>query len=775
MRYAVRSLLRAPGFTAVAVISLALGIGGNTLMFSIVQAVLIRALPYPESDRLVFVWFTPPNHPEQKRAATTADFIALRERSRMLEHVGTMGGVGDTASFAGAAGENTEEVEGQRFSAGVPRALGATTLLGRWFTEAEAETEAVVVISYRLWQRRFGGSPDVLGRTVRTDGKITTILGVMPEGWMLFNNPVQFWMPERLDAGSPDRNHPLAARLKAGVTLRQAQQEMNSLAAGLGEKGWGIRLEPALEIYVGWVRRPLLIVQGVVALVLLIACANVAGLLLARAAARKKEVAVRSALGAGRWQIARLFLTESLLLSVYGGLCGAALAYGGLKLFRAISPAWFPRVGEIGLDAGVLGLTAMLSVATGLVFGAIPAMEASRGGMSRQRVRGVLVMLEVSAALVLVTGAGLMLNTFLRLYNAPTGCDPRNLITFQVRLPSSPRVHAAFEQIRRSISGIAGVRSAAAGIRPPLSEGALGGLTLPVIVGSKRMDAALFPVSAGYFRTLGVRLVRGREFGVQDGPSGVPAALINEAMARRFWPGEDPIGKRLRIDRANEPNREIVGVVGDIRHNRYDREAPAQMYVPYIQQPAVSKGSTEEPRRTMTFAVRTEGDPLRLMPALRAAASQADGNPALFNVRTLDEYVAEQLWQPRQTMTLLGVFGGIAVMLALTGVYGIMAYTVRQRTREIGIRMALGAKPLDVLRLVMARGLLLVAVGVTAGAAGSLVFARLLESLLWGVKPTDPPTYAAAILALACSALLACYLPARRAVRVEPTIALRHE
>jgi putative ABC transport system permease protein len=825
MRYAVRMLLKSPGFTAVAVVFLAFGIGANTLIFSIVRAVLLRSLAYPDSDRLVFVWFIPPNHPDQKRAATAANFFALREQSQVLEHIGTVGGVEDTATFAGTPGDPPEQVEGQRFSAAVPLALGAKPLRGRWFTEAEAETEAspVIVISYRLWQRRFGGAADVLGKSVRMDGQAAAIIGVMPDGWMLFNYPAQFWAPYRLGAaahGSPDRVLPLA-RLKPGVTLRQAQDEMNRFAAGLAEaspttnKGWGIRLETALDVYVGWVRQPLLIVQGVVALVLLIACANVAGLLLAQAAARRKEVAVRAALGAGRWRIARQFLTESVLLSLLGGVLGIAVAYGGLKLFVAISPAWFPRIREIALDTRTLGFTVLLSLATGLVFGVVPALqspgpglietmnEGSRGagtGRQRQRLRSTLVVLEISAALTLLTGAGLMLNTFLRVYNAPTGCDTRNLVTFQVRLlrgqyvkdtsviaagavEISPRVNTVFEQVRERISGVPRVESVAAGIRPPLSESALGALTLNFTFDGRPsggseiqpVSAAWFPVSAGYFHTLRIPVVRGREFGVRDTAVDLPVVLINEAMARRFWRGEDPIGKRLRIDIVNEPLREIVGVVGDLRHNRYDREAQPQMYVPYVQHPLVSQSRLVESRLTMTFVVRCAGDPFQLVPTLRAAVADVDRNLPIFNIKTLDEYVAEQLWQPRQTMTLLAIFAGIAVVLAMTGVYGIMAYAVERRTHEIGVRIALGASRTHVLRMVIARGLLLVACGVAIGVAGSFALTRLLGTLLWGVTPTDPLTFAIVIVTLAAVAMLACYLPARRALDIEPTIALRHE
>ncbi len=571
-----------------------------------------------------------------------------------------------------------------------------------------------------------------------------------------------------------------------------------------------------MDVYVGWVRQPLLIVQGVVALVLLIACANVAGLLLAQVAARRKEVAVRAALGAGLWHIARQFLTESILLSLLGGLLGMALAYGGLKLFIAISPAWFPRVGEIVLDTRTLGFTALLSLATGLVFGVIPALQASgpnlseimketalgaTAGMHRQRLRSALVVVEMSVAQVLLIGVGLMLNTFLRLYNAPTGCDTRNVVTFQMQLPAgqfvkntgviggndtfeiSPRVNVVFEQIRKRIAGITGVVSVAAGVRPPLSELTPGDLRVNFAIegrpteGSEQqpVSAAWFPVSAGYFHTLGTPLVRGREFGIQDTAGSLPVVLLNEAMVRRFWSGKDPIGKRLRIDMVNEPSREIVGVVGDIRHNRYDREAQPQMYVPYIQHPLVSEGRWVGPRLTMTFVVRSAGDPLRLVPALRAATAEVDRNSPIFNIKTVDQYVSEQLWQPQQTLILLAIFGALAVVLALTGVYGVMAYAVQQRTHEIGIRVALGASRGNILQVLVARGLLLVALGVAIGCAGSLALTRLFGSLLWGVTPTDPLTYTVVIIALVSVAMLACYLPARRTLDGEPTAALRYE
>jgi putative ABC transport system permease protein len=670
-----------------------------------------------------------------------------------------------------------------------------------------------MVISYYLWQHRFAGASDVLGKTVPVDGEQTTIIGVMPDRWMLFNYPSQLWTPYR--SGPGVRGGPArvvtVARLRPAVTTREAQAEMDRLAAALGEafpstnKGWGIRLEPALDVYVGWIRRPLLLVQAVVVLALLIACANVAGLLLMKVAERKREVAVRAALGAGQWPIARQFLNESILLALLGGLVGIGVAKAGLRLFVAISPAWFPRVGEIALDARMLSFTALLSFATALVFGAIPAAQASRPNLieilkdstrgttaatRQQRLRAALVVSEISLAMMLVIGAGLMVNTFLRLSSASTGCDTRNIVTFQVRLPTSEftrktdnalveassRTPAVFEKIRERVSNIRGVESAAVGIRPPLSESALDGLKVSFTPGSGRQlqSAACFPVSVEYFHTLRVPILRGREFRSQDSIGGSPVAVINEAMARRFWPDEDPIARYLRIALPGEPTRQIVGVVGDLRHNRYEREFQPQLYVPYVQQSGVPQPEWLESRLSMIFVIRAT-DPARIVPALRAAVAEVNGNLPVFNIKSLDDYLTDQLWQPRQTMILLAIFSAIALVLALIGVYGIMAYAVRQRTHEIGIRMALGANTRDVLRLVMGRALLLIAYGVAIGIVGSLALMRLLGTMLWGVTPTDPLTYLVAIIALATVAILACYLPARRVLGVDAAIALRHE
>jgi predicted permease len=825
LRYAGRLLVRNPGFTAVVVLSIALGIGANTLIFSVVHAVLIRSLPYRDPDRLVMVWFTPPKRSDQTNAATVGNYLALRERNRVFEYIGGFQyGLSENLRVGSDDSGVAEQVSGQRLTAALPPTLGVSPLLGRWFTDAEAQpgAAATIVIGYRLWQRRFAGAPDVIGKTVRLDGAVTTIIGVMRDGFEFFNQEAEYWAPIRFLPSvlrSPTRFVMVAARLKPGVSFEQAQHEMNSVAAGFAEafpntnKDWGIKLEPLQDAYVGWLKKPLLILQGVVAFVLLIACANVAGLLLAQAAARDKEVSVRAALGSSRWRIVRQFLTESVLLSLLGGALGVALAFVGLRAFVALSPVWFPRLKEIALDTRVLGFTALLSFATGLIFGVFPALQSSRPDLveslkestrgagtsvSRQRLRSALVVSEISLALVLLIGSGLMINTFLRLYGVQPGCNPRSLATFQVHLARgefvketgplagyqgieiSPRVSPMFEQIRERLAALPGVQSAAAATNPPLS-GWSGRFNFS-IEGRKQADsdkellaANYFPVSADYFHTLNVPLLRGREFRLQDSATAPPVVIVNDTMAHRFWPNEDPLGKRLRIDIANEPPREIVGVVGDVRQNRYDKEAQSQMYLPHVQQPLATYGRFAEPRLTMTFVVRSGGDPMRLVPGFRAAVSGVDRSLPISNVKTVEQYVSEQLQEPREYMALLSIFSAIAVALAIVGVYGIMAYSVRQRTHEIGIRMALGAGSGDVMRLVIRRGLILIALGTGFGLVAALVMTGLLKSFLWGVTATDPVTFTLVVLALVVVALLACYLPARRALKIDPMIALRYE
>jgi len=825
LRYGLRLLVKQRGVTAVAVVSLALGIAANTLIFSIVYAVLLRSLGYKEPERLVVLWFTPPNRPDQNQGVSVANYLTLKEQYKVFEAIGALQFSWPVNLSAGPnQGSLAERAWGQKLSASLLETLGVHPVLGRWFTEADDQLAAdpVVLISHRLWQRRYGGAPDILGKILRMDGHPTTIIGVMPPHFEFFNDEADFWLPFRFapfNMGSRTRYLLALARLKPGQTRQQAQAEMNGVAAQLGQafpetnKDWGIRLEPLLQTYVGWLREPILILQGAVAFVLLIACANVAGLLLAQASSRQKEIAVRSALGAGRWRVVRQVLTESMLLSTLGGALGVLLAYGGQRVFLATSPP-FPRLREIAIDPGVLGFTALLTLVTGVIFGAAPALHASRpdlveslkessrgatAGLVRQRLRNALVVVQMALALVLLIGAGLLINSFLRLYSAQPGCDPRNLLTFQLRLARaeftkdigtmggfhaieiSPRVPALFERIWQRLSGVPGVQSAAASMTPPLSGGSFQfGFSIegrkPPASEKEALTAAYFPVSPGFFSTLGVPLLRGRDFTLQDSSAGPRAVIINQTMARRWWIDENPIGQRLRLDLSpDEKPRQIIGVVGDIRQNRYQQRAEAQMYVPYVQQPLPSLGRYAEPLLTMSYTVRAAGDPLRLVSALRTAVGEIDPSQPMFNIRTVEQNVSDQLREPLFLMTLLGIFGGIAVTLAAIGIYGVMAYSVSQRRHEIGIRMALGAGRGHVVKLVARQSLLLISLGTAAGLAASAALTRLMGSWLWGVTPTDPATFALVAIALISVALAACYVPARRATGVDPTVALRHE
>ncbi len=828
LRYAIRLLLRNPGFTSAALLSIALGIGANTLIFSVVNSVLIRPLPYRDPSRLAVIRFSPPKRPAGALPATTSDYITLREHNQAFEDIGAVRNL-VPANFGFADGSaQVERISGQQFSAALSRALGVNPLLGRWFTEVETRPGAspVVVISYHLWQSRFGSGRDILGKTVNIDGKATPIIGVMPKGFVFFDPAAEFWVPLVVDQGSSNRYLWLAGRLKGAATLRQAQDEMNSIAAGLAEKspntnqGWGIRVIALQKFYVGWVRKPLLVLQGVVAFVLLIACANVAGLLLTQATARSKEAAVRTALGASRWHIVRQYVTESVLLSFAGGVLSIGLAYLGLRVFILMSLELLPRVHEIALDNRVLALTILLSSINGLVVGVIPALRVSRSslieplkesnraasaGRSNQRVSSALVVLEMSLALVLLIGAGLLIKTFLRLYTVSPGFNPTNVAFFQVRLPRAqflksigpagststveinPRVNILFEQICQRLREIPGVQSAAAGTNPPLWDW-IDNFRFAIeaqksVTSEKDLPTAeWFPVSAGYFHTLGIPLLRGRDFAIQDSSSGLRVAIINETMARHFWADQDPIGKRVRIDMTNEQPREIIGVVGDVRPDRSQLEIQPQVYVPYVQQPLTTDpgllangAGFFDTRFTMTFIVRASGDPQALVPRFRAAVAGVDRNLAMFNIKTLAKYASEELWLTKLYMTLLSTFSGMAAVLALIGIYGITAYSVQQRTHEIGIRMALGASPGRILRLVIRRGFLLIVLGTVLGLTAALALTRLMQSLLWGVTATDPLTFCAVIVVLATFSLLACYMPARRALTMEPTVALRHE
>jgi putative ABC transport system permease protein len=821
LRYGLRQLRRSPVFAATAVVTLALGIGANTLAFSILNAVLVKELPYPDPDRIVLVNFGPSDKPDARIGATLQNYFAVRDRSTSFEFVGSASGV--MASIAVSADDEAggEPVPGQRIHATLPKVLGVQPLIGTWFTEADdpAAAPLKVVLSHALWQQRFGGDRDAVGRMVRLDGQEATVIGVMPDGFE-FLSPARYWTASRWSEAtmrSPSRMLGVAARLKPEVTLQQAQAEMTDLAANLGRefpqtnKGWTIRLESIYDSYTWFARGRLLLLQGVVALVLLIACANVAGLLLAQASARQQEFAMRLALGSSRRRLMRQLFTESLLLSCIGCAFGVAIAVAGLRAFMAQDPmSWLPRAGGIALDRSVLAFTVLVTAASGIVVGLLPSWTVSRaelspaikrtqpfGRISQQQLRGLLVAGQVAVALVLLVGAGLLVNTLVRLNLNRPGISPDNLLAFQLRLnltemvtPTgrdaggfftmkfSPRVSQVFSQIQERLSAVPGVQSVAAAIVPPSRPAPF---RFPVAAAGKAPTsdgtepAAWFPVSPDYFRTLGIAVRRGREFATADTLASTPVAIVNETLARRLWPGEDPIGREMTIEFVNDQPRQVVGVVADVRENSRQREFAPHVFVPDAQLPLASRGWFQAPRITMTFLVRTVADPLPLVDDFRSAVAEIYRGQPIYNVATMEEVMAEELTSSRQYMLLLGVFAGVAAVLALVGISGLVAYGVGQRTHEIGIRRALGASAGAVLKLVLRQGLILTAIGIIVGVVVSLGATQVLETLLWGVSPTDPITFTFVAVGLVTAALLACYMPARRALTIDPTIALHAE
>jgi putative ABC transport system permease protein len=823
LRYGLRQLRRAPVFAATVVITLALGIGANTLAFSIIHAVLVRDLPYRNPERIVVVWFSPADAPTARGGATLQNYFAVRDRTQSFEFVGSMSP--SAASIAVAADDvaGGEPVVGQRIHAALPLVLGVEPALGTWFTAADDPASAArkLVLSHRLWQQRFGGDPTVIGRLVRMDGQEATVVGVMPDGFEILDAGAEFWTASRWSEAtmaSPSRMLAVAARLKPDVTVEQAQAEMDVLAASLAtelprtNKGWSIRLESIYDAYTWRARAPLLTLQGVVVLVLLIACANVAGLLLSRATTRRQELSMRRALGATRPRLVRQLFAESVLLACIGCVSGVVLAFAGLRVFMTQNPAtWLPRADSIALDARVLTFAIVVSATSSILFGLLPSWTVSRsapvlplrgasgaGEAPHRRVRGVLVSCQVAVAVALLIAAGLLVNSMVRLNLNRPAIDPTNLLTFQVRLPLSEmttptgrdaggfftlkfsaRASQIFNQIQTRLSSVPGVQSVAASIVPPASPAAF---RFPVATADEPESgtagtepAGWFPISSDYFRTLGVAVLRGREFSASDSLDSTQVAIVNETLARRLWRAENPIGRQITIDFVNDRPRQVVGVVADVRETSRQLDFAPHVFVPEAQLPLASRGWFQSPRLTMTYLVRTTSDPLPLVGTLRAAVTDVYRSQPIFGIKTMSDAMTQQLASWRQYLMLLGAFAGIAALLTIVGVYGLVAYDVGRRTQEIGVRRALGATTSAVLGLVLRQGLTLTAIGLAVGVAGALAATRILQGLLWGVSPTDPLTFALVTAALAGASLLACYLPARRALAVDPIDALRIE
>jgi putative ABC transport system permease protein len=787
VRYAARSFLKSPGFTLVALIAIALGIGANTAIFSVVNAVLLRALPYRDAGRLVAVWED--NRPRHRphNVDSPANFVEWQQQAQSFDG---MAAFYDARLSLTGAGDPVE-IPAQVATANLFSVLGAEAELGRTFTPEEGEPghDAVVVISHGFWLRRFGGARDVVGKTVALNGHNVTIIGVMPADfkWFIKENslggkPADLWTPTKIVARS-GRFLSAVARLKPNVTFAQAQAEMTTIASRLEQQrpefdtGWGVTLVPVREQLAGEIKTPLLILLGAVAFVLLIACANVANLMLARAASRSKEIAIRAALGAGRWRVVRQLLTESLMLALAGGVVGLLLAEWGVAALVALSPPNLFGASEVGVSLPVLGFTFGVSLLTGVVFGLLPALEASRfdpnealkesgrgntGGARSRRARSAFVVAQVALALVLLVGAGLMIKSFARLQSVDPGFDAKNLLTLNVLLPASkykeePKRVAFFRQAVERIKALPGVRSVAVVSELPFA--ALGSATDFNIEGRPeppRGEEFVTDVRAAdenYFRTMNIPILNGRAFTPQEGSEDRHVAIINETLARKYFAGENPIGKR------------IVGVVGDARYDKLETEPRAMVYWTHPQLAGTR----------MMLVVRADNDPLNLAPSVEREIQAIDKDQPVADVRTMESWLGESVARARFGTLLLAVFACLALLLAAVGIYGVMAYTVAQRQHEIGIRMALGAQTRDVLRMIVRQGMMMTLIGVALGLAGGLALTRVISGLLFGVSATDPLTFAGVATLLIAVSLVACLVPARRATRVDPMIALRYE
>lgn len=825
-RFAVRTMRQNPGFTALAVSSLALGIGANTVIFSLIDGTLLRRLPYPHPDRLMAIWTVPPSH----RGWTGATVDDYREWSRQAQSFESMGVELSAQGSLGAEkdGAPAEAVMGKDITPSVFRVLGVQPILGRTFTPSEEEAP-VALISYRLWMRRFNGDRKALGKGIRMqDGQQATIIGVMPANFTFFDegDQVDFWHPLHWNPAqlkAPGRAWHVAARLKPGVSIGQAQQEMDAIAVRLGKSdpglhaGWGVKIQSLREYYSQFWREPLTILEAAVGFLLLIACANVAGLLLARASGRRQEIAVRAAIGAGKRRIIRQLLTESMLLSVCGGAAGILLAYAGIKLLVATSPQWTTDESPIGINLQVLGFTGLLSISTGLIFGLSPAFQASRlnlvnslkeasggasGSGSGGHFRSALVMLQIGLALVLSIGAGLLIHSFVRLLGADVGCDPHGLLTFEYRVPRAPyaklvgRYHGfplaslspvpsqLYDRIVDRLRLLPGVTAAAGVMETPLTGGSVrltfgidGRPILPARPAEADAQQAVFySVTPNFFETMKIPIRMGRDFNSHDTVAAPWTVIINQTMARRFWPNENPIGRSLKLDLVeDEQPREVIGVVGDTAMWLGQTNREPVMYVPHVQLPPHWRGPYWWHRMQMTFILRTTGDPNRLIPGARRVLADIDPDVPMAEVRTLDDVVGDQVGRLRSYVVLLTVFGLIATILAAVGIYGAVAYTVAQRTHEIGIRVALGAGAPTLVWLVLRQTLLLLSIGLIAGLAGSMALTRLIRGLLWGVTATDPATLTAVSFLLVLVGVVACLIPTIRALKLNPVVALRSE
>jgi putative ABC transport system permease protein len=810
-RYAIRSLVSSPGFLAVAILTLAIGIGANTAIFSVVNGVLLKPLPYPEPDRILQVHQT-------NEAWIDSDVALLRwfalsmpvsyPRARawevdnpVFEHLASY----QDLEYSLTRPDRSEPIEAIAFTGDLFGVLGVQPLFGRTFLPEEDEVgaERVVVLSYGTWQNRYGGDREVIGKTMILDGDPYTIVGVMPR---------EFYFPERSNElytflADEDRDEEwdsqwlrTIGRLAPGVSEEEALAGMEVVQSGINEidpslepdeDPMGIRLISHLDEVVGDTRPTLVMLLAAVGLVLLVACANIANLLLVRATGRRREVAVRAALGAGRGRLARQFLVESVMLAMAGGIVGLAVAYWSLGPLRLLIPGEMPRIDDVGIDPSVLGFTVLVSLLVGLLFGLAPAVQASRlslatvlqesslgsvGGARRSRSRSLLVVSEVAVTVVLLVGAALLVNSYMRLQGEERGFDTENLLTLRVMpvpdaFPEQQEVVSFQREVVEKISALPGVTGVTLATSIPFA-GSTSINTFQMLDGELPEDTearSLFQVvEPGYFRTMGIPLLRGRVFTEQDSADAPGVIIINEAMAERYWPGQDPIGKQIQrgeSDEEQDNRRTIIGVVGNVKHRELGEEIEPKRYRPLAQ----------EPGRYVSLAIRTASDPLEMAPLVRSTIWEVDNRVTLRRMSTMKELVSNSTAEPRFRTLLLSLLAGIAVALSMVGVYAVIAYSVAQGTREIGVRMALGADPGSVLRQVVLNGLRLALLGVVLGTGAALLATRVLESYVYEVSTTDPLTFVAVGALVIAVAILSTLIPARRATRIDPMVALRSE